>query len=254
VLAERFADDVRLRRHWTPSADRCARTPVAYGARPVPARRSGTRPSLAGRVRARLHKWALGGSKAGASCVPGPGAHLPAARVPPSGERDRDPSVERLHEWRKRTKDLRYALELLEPTWPPVIDAFEDELHKLTDRLGDRTDLARLEDRVRAAPEACGTSADCTALVGLIDARRAELLADGETDRRARLQREASRLRGPPARLLGRTGTDPERRPDADYAVRDALRRGDYAERSARCCPRAGRTVVPASMIVPTPA
>jgi len=175
LLAERFAEDLRLR---TLDAVRRALCADARRVRGAPATRAAVRhaSALAGRVRARLRKWAL--ERRGWRVVrPGIARIYRRARAA-KRRADRDPSVECLHEWRKRTKDLRYALELFEPAWPPVIDAFEEELHALTDRLGDHQDLTRLEDRVRAAPEACGTSRDCAALVGLIDARRAELLAE----------------------------------------------------------------------------
>jgi len=113
---------------------------------------------------------------------------------------DDDPSVERLHEWRKRSKDLRYVLELLEPIWPPVMKPFVDEAHELTDRLGDDHDLSQLERLVRLEPASCGASEDCAALLGLIEVRRSELQADA---RRlgARLYREKPRAF--PARLGG---------------------------------------------------
>jgi CHAD domain-containing protein len=56
------------------------------------------------------------------------------------------PSAERLHEWRKRVKDLWYHLSLLEDTWKPVVSALADEAHELSDRLGDDHDLAVLLD------------------------------------------------------------------------------------------------------------
>jgi CHAD domain-containing protein len=55
-----------------------------------------------------------------------------------------EPSVESLHEWRKRVKDLWYHLSLLEEGWKPVMSALADEAHELSDRLGDDHDLAVL--------------------------------------------------------------------------------------------------------------
>jgi CHAD domain-containing protein len=55
-----------------------------------------------------------------------------------------DPSVENLHEWRKRVKDLWYHCSILEETWKPVMRALADEAHELSDRLGDDHDLAVL--------------------------------------------------------------------------------------------------------------
>jgi CHAD domain-containing protein len=83
-----------------------------------------------------------------------------------------DPSVEGLHEWRKRAKELWYHHTLLRSLWPPVMQAVGDEAHELADRLGDDHDLAVLADWTRehtdAGPE----------LFEAVDRRRAELQAD----------------------------------------------------------------------------
>jgi len=55
-----------------------------------------------------------------------------------------DPSPESSHEWRKRSKDLWYQLRIVSPAWPPVLEATAEEAHALTERLGDRNDLALL--------------------------------------------------------------------------------------------------------------
>jgi CHAD domain-containing protein len=55
-----------------------------------------------------------------------------------------EPSVEALHEWRKRAKELWYHHTLLRPLWPPVMEAIGDQAHDLSDRLGDDHDLAVL--------------------------------------------------------------------------------------------------------------
>ena len=55
-----------------------------------------------------------------------------------------DPSVEALHEWRKRVKELWYHHTLLRKAWPPVMSAVADEAHALADLLGDDHDLAVL--------------------------------------------------------------------------------------------------------------
>jgi CHAD domain-containing protein len=59
------------------------------------------------------------------------------------------PSVEGLHEWRKRVKELWYHHTLLRPLWPPVMEAVGDEAHELAERLGDDHDLAMLSAWVR---------------------------------------------------------------------------------------------------------
>jgi CHAD domain-containing protein len=55
-----------------------------------------------------------------------------------------EPSMEALHEWRKRVKDLWYHSSILRETWKPVMTALADEAHELSDRLGDDHDLAVL--------------------------------------------------------------------------------------------------------------
>ncbi len=56
------------------------------------------------------------------------------------------PSVGNLHDWRKRCKYLRYHLRLLRGCWPEILDSYEDELHRLTNHLGDDHDLAVLRE------------------------------------------------------------------------------------------------------------
>jgi CHAD domain-containing protein len=65
-----------------------------------------------------------------------------------------EPTVEALHEWRKRVKDLWYQHSLLRALWPPVMQAVGGEAHELANRLGDDHDLAMLADWVREHAEA----------------------------------------------------------------------------------------------------
>jgi CHAD domain-containing protein len=84
----------------------------------------------------------------------------------------KDPSVEDLHGWRKRVKDLWYHLSLLEIAWQPVMSALADEAHELSDRLGDDHDLAVLLAWARehaTAPDE---------LTRAVESRRAELQAE----------------------------------------------------------------------------
>jgi CHAD domain-containing protein len=60
-----------------------------------------------------------------------------------------NPSVEALHEWRKRVKELWYHHTLLRTLWPPVMEAVGDQAHELSDLLGDDHDLAVLADWIR---------------------------------------------------------------------------------------------------------
>jgi CHAD domain-containing protein len=64
------------------------------------------------------------------------------------------PSVEGLHEWRKRVKELWYQHTLLRSLWPPVMRAVGDEAHELARRLGEDHDLALLAEWVREHAEA----------------------------------------------------------------------------------------------------
>jgi CHAD domain-containing protein len=65
-----------------------------------------------------------------------------------------NPTVEGLHEWRKRVKELWYHHTVLRPLWRPVMEAMGDEAHELADRLGDDHDLAVLADWVRRHADA----------------------------------------------------------------------------------------------------
>jgi CHAD domain-containing protein len=80
---------------------------------------------------------------------------------------DREPSVEHLHEWRKRVKDLWYQERLLEETWPGVMKAQAKEAKKLSKILGEDHDLAVLSEHV-----------DDDQLQELIAIRRADLLGE----------------------------------------------------------------------------
>ncbi len=84
---------------------------------------------------------------------------------------------ESFHDWRKRAKDLRYQVGLLEPVWPSIMEDFEKTLHKLTDRLGDDHDLADLRSFIRASPRLTSGADGFTPLIEEIDRRRSELQA-----------------------------------------------------------------------------
>lgn len=57
-------------------------------------------------------------------------------------------STENLHEWRKRSKYLRYQVDFLRDIWDEPMKTLENELHQLTDYLGDDHDLAVLKDYI----------------------------------------------------------------------------------------------------------
>jgi CHAD domain-containing protein len=57
------------------------------------------------------------------------------------------PTSENFHEWRKRTKYLRYQLEMLMKAWPHLLTMYEESLHDLSDQLGLDHDLSLLQDK-----------------------------------------------------------------------------------------------------------
>jgi CHAD domain-containing protein len=90
-----------------------------------------------------------------------------------------EPTAVNLHAWRKRAKDLWYHERLLTPVWPAVLAAHGEQVHALTELLGDDHDLAVLAERLGgdvALPPAA--DADRAALLALVDERRAELRAE----------------------------------------------------------------------------
>ena len=83
---------------------------------------------------------------------------------------EHDPTVEHLHDWRKRVKDLWYHQRLLAEAWRGPLDAFADQTDHLSELLGDDHDLAVLTEAL--AP------ADDEAFVDAIAQRRAALQAE----------------------------------------------------------------------------
>lgn len=85
-------------------------------------------------------------------------------------------TVENIHEWRKRVKDLWYQVRLLKKVWPAELSAFADELEKLGDYLSDHHDLDLLLQRVAEhAKERKDDDPEVETLIALIDERRSEL-------------------------------------------------------------------------------
>jgi CHAD domain-containing protein len=85
----------------------------------------------------------------------------------------RDPSLENLHTWRKRVKDLWYHQRLLGPVCGPAIRGQAKEAHRLADLLGDDHDLGVLRDAL--TDDDLAVAADLDAVIALIDHRRNEL-------------------------------------------------------------------------------
>ncbi len=94
---------------------------------------------------------------------------------------DADPTIERLHDWRKRVKDLWYHQRLVSAAWPEVLDAQAEAAHRLSEILGDDHDLAVLALRFEGEGEGEGgpppVPLDPAPLLELVAEWRAELLA-----------------------------------------------------------------------------
>jgi CHAD domain-containing protein len=85
-----------------------------------------------------------------------------------------EPSETNFHEWRKRAKDLWYALRILRDAWPGPLEAVAAEAHQLSELLGDHHDLALLRENLRQRRLGVGTRA----LEAAIDGRQEELAAE----------------------------------------------------------------------------
>jgi CHAD domain-containing protein len=86
-----------------------------------------------------------------------------------------DPTVEKLHEWRKQAKYLRYQLEILTPIWPEWMEELAREADRIGELLGDDHDLVVLRQTLTDNPGRFGDEGDRELLLALIDRRRAEL-------------------------------------------------------------------------------
>jgi CHAD domain-containing protein len=91
------------------------------------------------------------------------------------GDAAADPSVVKLHEWRKQVKYLRYQFEVLRALWPERIQELATEADRMGDLLGDDHDLAVLRQMLTRDPRPGADDGEREALVALIDRRRAEL-------------------------------------------------------------------------------
>lgn len=89
------------------------------------------------------------------------------------------PTPERMHEWRKRTKDLWYQLRLLEPLSPGTVHGQAKDAHHLADLLGDLHDLAELDAAVRRVR--ADLPADTDAVMALIEHRGQQLAGEAVT-------------------------------------------------------------------------
>ena len=88
-----------------------------------------------------------------------------------------DPSDAKVHEWRKRSKDLWYHLRIVSTAWPEVLESVADQAHKLSELLGDHHDLAVLAEDAAGRPASLMDGAQ-SRLIAAIRKRQKKLLAD----------------------------------------------------------------------------
>jgi CHAD domain-containing protein len=89
-----------------------------------------------------------------------------------------EPSTEHLHDWRKRSKDLWHAVQILRPAAPKRMKRLAKRAHRLSDLLGDDHDLAVMRGQVERADGSFEREASRTALLASIDRRRLSLQRD----------------------------------------------------------------------------
>ena len=82
---------------------------------------------------------------------------------------------DKFHEWRKRVKYLWYHMDIFQAAWPVMLQDTANELHLLSDFLGDAHDLVVLKETLLAEPELSAGDLNLTTLLALIDRRRASL-------------------------------------------------------------------------------
>lgn len=125
-------------------------------------------------VRSRIDDWSLGHG--------GWEALEPGLRRSYARGRDalalvrRRPTVENLHDWRKRSKDLWYHLRNLKTISPGIVGGAADEADRLSTLLGDDHDLAVLREALERGADSFAVDLD--AVLALIDHRRDQLQAE----------------------------------------------------------------------------
>ena len=127
-------------------------------------------------IRARVERWRIGSDR---FSVLEDGLRRTYARGRDAfADARKRPGDERLHDARKRVKDLWYHARVLKPVWPGPMDALVDAADRLGDLLGEDHDLAVLSDTVRALAAEGGDRGAGETLLTLADNRRAELQAE----------------------------------------------------------------------------
>ena len=91
------------------------------------------------------------------------------------------PSPNIFHEWRKRVKYLWHQVELLESLHPEILTGLANELHTLSEYLGDDHDLAVLRSTILNAPTYSEGEAEALLVVQMIDQERLGLAENALT-------------------------------------------------------------------------
>lgn len=87
---------------------------------------------------------------------------------------------EDFHDWRKRVKYLWYHLEILQNVWPSVLWLWIDELHNVSDFIGDAHDLVELKRILVEDLQIDVTDSVVAELFQLMDARQISLERSAE--------------------------------------------------------------------------
>lgn len=88
---------------------------------------------------------------------------------------------ENVHEWRKRVKDLWYAMRILSNLWPEIMSPLVTLLGKLSDALGDANDLFLLKEKIIANQSKFKDDQHTRELINFIDRRIIDLLRDARS-------------------------------------------------------------------------
>jgi CHAD domain-containing protein len=86
---------------------------------------------------------------------------------------------EDFHDWRKRVKYLWYHSRILRRLWPDMMEELADQVHDLSDYLGDAHDMAEFEELIEEEPELISDEESREVLAALLRRRRKALEAKG---------------------------------------------------------------------------
>jgi CHAD domain-containing protein len=169
-LSERFAGQLP-ESTFTELGDQLARARDAQRGQSTGSARRARAAQELGAVRLRADDWRI--TKSGWGAIESGLLHSYRRGRTAFGRAQRRPSLEDLHAWRKRVKDLWYHERLLAPVCGPAVRGQAKDAHRLADLLGDDHDLGVLRAALTGAD--IDAAVDVDAVVGLIDHRRAEL-------------------------------------------------------------------------------